>query len=181
MKWIFLALACCLFGYYEEYNTYKNICKSFSKYPIKFEYVQLINNNTNTLGVYHKDLKKIQIQWDAKKKKQILYHELGHAATHMINDLNEGSIVKLWYNFNQINVLSYMSCNSTHPTFYTNYDRSFVSPYACTSFVEDVAETYANIMTPFKEWNFVTRRKARALCTLFHDYNIRCDYWNIKN
>jgi hypothetical protein len=178
--WPYVLLAASIAFLY-EYKSYTNICRSFLPgKPIKLEYKLIINHQTHEFdmdskiaGQYHGSKDHggiITIALFEQNRLATFYHELGHAATFYILDIKKSDVVNLLKYFRLINQHDYESCDDN------TWTLSYTSLYGCSSFLEDIAEVYSNIMAPYIKWNSQTKAKADSICDLFQSYSIRCEF-----
>lgn len=158
------------YAQWREYKQFANICAThIPNNPIAFEYSLV---KSNVAGTFNHDELKIRIGINGKKvdREYTLWHELGHAITFYIHSANRTDIAKLFAVFEQ-NSLFLGECTGY------NWNFSYVSKYACTNILEDVAETYAAVMSDRLQNNYNKKIDAKvdAMCELFRSYDIACD------
>lgn len=158
-----------ILGQLREYKRFNHICAThIPNHPIAFEYGF---EYTHIAGTFSAAERKIRIAIGGKmtNREQTLWHELGHASTFYIYDLNKRDIGQLINVFESNSLFDYR-CSEY------NWHFSYVSKYACTNVMEDIAETYAHIMSNKLNNNRNQKIKAKmlALCKLFNKYNIAC-------
>ncbi len=165
-----------VFKAHNEYHEFSQICHTLiPSHPVKFNYKPEIiadrsSNEGVVLGLYEHDKKLVTLALHGShaERRTVLYHELGHAAMFHIMDAYPDIIYDLYHIFILINVHEYGSCTDY------NWESSYTSLYGCSAFIEDVAELYSNVMSPYLPWNHNTRAKAEALCGVYAAFGVPC-------
>lgn len=164
-----LIIAIAIVGQYREYEKFNNICATWlPDKVIKFEYI--FHSDNKIAGTFTPVELKIRLSSSGKftDREKALWHEIGHAIIYYIYEINR-------YDFNQI-----INEFTEHSSVYGkcedyNWNHWHVSKYACSDILEDIAETYSNVMTKSVSWNRDTKLKALMLCKIAKKYNIVCD------
>jgi hypothetical protein len=159
-----------------EHAELAHICNTFipgQKINLKLRskiFHEDVGKDHDILGLYDHSAKTITLAMTGnyKDRQIVLFHELGHAATFYIEDIDKYMIIDLYMNFLDINIHEYGKCGWF-------WHLSHTTEYACTSFMEDVAETYANIARPHIKWHKQTLAKARLICELFKRFDVPCE------
>ena len=156
MGWFWVAvILLALVGQTREYFKFKSICATFlPNRPIQFYYSL---SNDNVAGTYFDKVVHVRIHGNHADRLETLYHELGHAATFALPDPD--ALVRVFDDLGR------------GPTF--RWEDFCVSKYAQTNALEDIAETFSNVMTKFRPWTRVTRLKALAVCDHFVTIGVR--------
>ena len=152
--WLWVTiLILTIMGQTREYFKFKAICTNFMPHtPIHFQYSW---DSGDIAGTYFKGIVSVRVGGNGEQRLRTLYHELGHAATFALP--NPNALILIFDNIGRG----------------PGWETYCVSKYAQTSALEDIAETFSNVMTKFRPWNPRTRSKARAVCDHFSAIGIK--------